>query len=221
MTLPFFGAGVVELPPEGFKRAKNSRKMHMVFFVHEGKVMVEIGAQGNGEVNQFAISKGGVWVVPRGKLSRLFLLPIPTHLLSWSLLRIRMRPAERAVTHRHTEPPTYRRQHAYRGCPWGGVYDALSKQDGMIVALHELLRDVVLRREPVPTRTRPAGPWLRATELSTLWQWQLSGVPGLDRGSGCLCLSCATLHAAGVVVHLNMVLDSRDLRADLVILNRK
>lgn len=66
MTIPFFGAGVVELPPEGFKRAKNSRKMQMVFFVHEGKVMVEVGATGL-EVNQFAISKGGVWIVPRGK----------------------------------------------------------------------------------------------------------------------------------------------------------
>ncbi|KAM3423212.1 hypothetical protein BST61_g662 [Cercospora zeina] len=65
MTLPFFGAGVVEIPPEGFKRAKNSRKMQMVFFVHEGKVMVEVGATGM-EVNQFAISKGGCWVVPRG-----------------------------------------------------------------------------------------------------------------------------------------------------------
>ncbi|TKA82507.1 hypothetical protein B0A55_01225 [Friedmanniomyces simplex] len=74
-TLPFFGAGLVELPPKGFKRAKNSRKMQMVFFVHEGKVLVEIGAQGmppgagggeGGSVNAFAISKGGVWVVPRG-----------------------------------------------------------------------------------------------------------------------------------------------------------
>ncbi|KAK5108925.1 hypothetical protein LTR62_007727 [Meristemomyces frigidus] len=67
MTLPFFGAGLVELPPEGFKRAKNSRKMQMVFFVHEGKVMVEIGGQEmEGEANGFAISKGGVWIVPRG-----------------------------------------------------------------------------------------------------------------------------------------------------------
>lgn len=67
MTLPFFGSGVVELPPNGYKRAKNSRKMQMVFFVHEGKVMVEVGAQGMSEINQFAISKGGVWVVPRGE----------------------------------------------------------------------------------------------------------------------------------------------------------
>ncbi|KXT07101.1 hypothetical protein AC578_2388 [Pseudocercospora eumusae] len=65
MTIPFFGAGIVELPPEGFKRAKNSRKMQMVFFVHSGKVMVEVGATGM-EVNQFALSKGGVWIVPRG-----------------------------------------------------------------------------------------------------------------------------------------------------------
>ncbi|SMR47221.1 unnamed protein product [Zymoseptoria tritici ST99CH_3D1] len=65
MTMPFFGAGVVELPPEGFKRAKNSRRMQMVFFVHEGKVLVEVGATGL-EVNEFALSKGGVWVVPRG-----------------------------------------------------------------------------------------------------------------------------------------------------------
>lgn len=76
MTLPFFGSGIVELPPEGFKRAKNSRKMQMVFFVHQGKVLVTVGppALENGgtgndaETNEFAISKGGVWVVPRGKL---------------------------------------------------------------------------------------------------------------------------------------------------------
>ncbi|KAK5690683.1 mitotic fidelity of chromosome transmission-related protein [Elasticomyces elasticus] len=75
LTMPFFGAGVVELPPEGFKRAKNSRKMQMVFFVHEGKVMVDIGAQGMVEkqVNTFAITKGGCWVVPRGKLALSFI----------------------------------------------------------------------------------------------------------------------------------------------------
>ena len=68
MTLPFFGSGVVELPPEGFKRAKNSSKMQMCFFVHEGKVLVEVGPTSGGEMNTFAISRGGVWVVPRGKL---------------------------------------------------------------------------------------------------------------------------------------------------------
>ena len=76
MTLPFFGSGVVELPPEGYKRAKNSRKMQMCFFVHEGKVMVEVGASSTGETNQFAISKGGVWVVPRGKPSIVSFHPI-------------------------------------------------------------------------------------------------------------------------------------------------
>ncbi|CZT23869.1 uncharacterized protein RCC_09584 [Ramularia collo-cygni] len=76
MTLPFFGAGVVELPPGGFKRAKNSRKMQMVFFVHEGKVLVEVGATGL-EINEFALSKGGCWIVPRGKL----LIPFPDSFL--------------------------------------------------------------------------------------------------------------------------------------------
>lgn len=42
--------------------------MQQCFFVHEGKVMVEIGAASVGETTQFAISKGGVWVVPRGEL---------------------------------------------------------------------------------------------------------------------------------------------------------
>ncbi|KAL1306564.1 hypothetical protein AAFC00_005251 [Neodothiora populina] len=60
MTMPFFGAGMVEVPPEGFKRIKNSRKMQMIFFVHEGKVTVEVGDI------KFGMSKGGVWQVPRG-----------------------------------------------------------------------------------------------------------------------------------------------------------
>ena len=82
MTLPFFGSGVVELPPSGYKRAKNSRKMQMCFFVHEGKVMVEIGAAGAKEANQFAISKGGVWVVPRGEFAFLQLSSSPVELRS-------------------------------------------------------------------------------------------------------------------------------------------
>ncbi|KAH0165048.1 hypothetical protein KCU67_g4895, partial [Aureobasidium melanogenum] len=60
MTLPFFGSGMVEIPPDGYKRMKNSRKMQMVFFVHEGKVTVDI------EDVQFGMTKGGVWQVPRG-----------------------------------------------------------------------------------------------------------------------------------------------------------
>jgi centromere protein C len=84
MTMPFFGAGVVELPPEGFKRAKNSRRMQMVFFVHEGKVLVEVGATGL-EVNEFALSKGGVWVVPRGMFD-LVVFPFCSSLLVLFLL---------------------------------------------------------------------------------------------------------------------------------------
>lgn len=61
LTMPFMGAGVVDLPPGGEKRPKNSRKMHMVFFVHTGKVMVTINEA------QFRISAGGMWFVPRGE----------------------------------------------------------------------------------------------------------------------------------------------------------
>ncbi|KND94148.1 Centromere protein 3 [Tolypocladium ophioglossoides CBS 100239] len=60
LTMPFMGAGIVDLPPGSEKRPKNSRKMHMVFFVHYGKVLVTIN-----EV-QFRISAGGTWFVPRG-----------------------------------------------------------------------------------------------------------------------------------------------------------
>jgi centromere protein C len=70
LTLPFFGAGLVEVPPGGFKRAKNSRRMQLTFFVHEGKVAVDMSAGEGCEVNSFAISKGGVWVVPRGEFYR-------------------------------------------------------------------------------------------------------------------------------------------------------
>jgi hypothetical protein len=55
----------------------------MVFFVHQGKVLVTVGppalkngnARNDAEMNEFAISKGGVWVVPRGMLLILSLLP--------------------------------------------------------------------------------------------------------------------------------------------------
>lgn len=71
MTMPFFGAGMVEVPPEGYKRMKNSRKMQMIFFVHEGRVTVDVGDI------KFGISKGGVWQVPRGTFdSRLLRFPL-------------------------------------------------------------------------------------------------------------------------------------------------
>ena len=65
LTMPFMGAGVVDLPPGAEKRPKNSRKMHMVFFVHYGKVMVTINE------TQFRISAGGTWFVPRGEFLKL------------------------------------------------------------------------------------------------------------------------------------------------------
>ncbi|TQW00570.1 cupin domain-containing protein [Cordyceps javanica] len=60
LTMPFMGAGLVDLPPGSEKRPKNSRKMHLVFFVHYGKVTVSINEE------QFRISAGGMWFVPRG-----------------------------------------------------------------------------------------------------------------------------------------------------------
>ncbi|KAH7156108.1 kinetochore CENP-C fungal-like protein [Dactylonectria macrodidyma] len=60
LTTPFMGAGVVDLPPGAEKRPKNSRKMHMVFFVHYGKVLVTVND------SQFRITAGGMWFVPRG-----------------------------------------------------------------------------------------------------------------------------------------------------------
>jgi centromere protein C len=61
LTLPFFGSGMVDLPPGAIKKPKNSRKMQMVFFVFYGRVQVTV----NDTV--FRIGKGGMWQVPRGK----------------------------------------------------------------------------------------------------------------------------------------------------------
>lgn len=60
MTMDFFGSGMVEIPPQGYKRSKNSRKNQMVFFVHEGKVTIDVAGM------TFGLTKGGVWQVPRG-----------------------------------------------------------------------------------------------------------------------------------------------------------
>ncbi|KAL9104878.1 MAG: hypothetical protein Q9163_000195 [Psora crenata] len=62
LTLPFFGSGMVHLPPGGEKRVKNSRKMQMVFFVYYGRVTVNVGTP----TTTFSIGKGGQWQVPRG-----------------------------------------------------------------------------------------------------------------------------------------------------------
>ncbi|KAG8625827.1 hypothetical protein KVT40_006228 [Elsinoe batatas] len=60
LTSEFFGAGIVEIPPGGVKRSKNSRKMQMAFFVHEGKVSVTVAGM------DFGVTVGGIWHVPRG-----------------------------------------------------------------------------------------------------------------------------------------------------------
>ncbi|OTA94046.1 hypothetical protein M434DRAFT_395120 [Hypoxylon sp. CO27-5] len=60
LTTPFFGSGIVDMPPGSEKRTKNSRKMQMVFFVHTGSVDVKVAQ------TEFRIAKGGMWFVPRG-----------------------------------------------------------------------------------------------------------------------------------------------------------
>jgi centromere protein C len=74
LSTKFFGTGLVDLPPGGVKRPKNSRKMHMSFFVVKGRVTVTVGPVGgedSGSMNRFSIGKGGFWQVPRGKSSSL------------------------------------------------------------------------------------------------------------------------------------------------------
>lgn len=61
LSTPFFGSGVVDLPPGTEKKPKNSRKMHMTFFVFAGRVTVTVGD------TLFSIGRGGMWFVPRGK----------------------------------------------------------------------------------------------------------------------------------------------------------
>jgi centromere protein C len=66
LSTSFFGSGIVELAPGDLKRPKNSRKMHMSFFVAKGRVTVEVGSLG-GEISRFSVGKGGFWQVPRGE----------------------------------------------------------------------------------------------------------------------------------------------------------
>ncbi|KAE8449685.1 hypothetical protein EG329_007460 [Mollisiaceae sp. DMI_Dod_QoI] len=60
LSYPFFGAGMVDLPPNSQKKPKNSRRMQMAFFVFYGRVKVTIND------NEFRIGKGGMFQVPRG-----------------------------------------------------------------------------------------------------------------------------------------------------------
>jgi centromere protein C len=66
LSTPFFGTGIVDLPPGAEKRPKNSRRMVMSFFVARGRVTVSVGAYG-GAGSVFSVGKGGFWTVPRGQ----------------------------------------------------------------------------------------------------------------------------------------------------------
>lgn len=65
LSTPFFGTGIVDLPPGAEKRPKNSRRMVMSFFVASGRVTVEVGPYGMVQ-SCFSVGKGGFWTVPRG-----------------------------------------------------------------------------------------------------------------------------------------------------------
>lgn len=59
----FLSWGFIELLADQMKRTKNARRMHMVFHVQNGAVEVKI------HENVFTVHRGGVFQVPRGKLS--------------------------------------------------------------------------------------------------------------------------------------------------------
>lgn len=60
LGLPWFGTGVVDMPPGSHKRPKNTKANYMGFFVHTGSLEVTVN-----EV-VFNIGAGGHWLVPRG-----------------------------------------------------------------------------------------------------------------------------------------------------------
>ncbi|RAL05005.1 Cupin domain protein [Aspergillus ibericus CBS 121593] len=60
LSSPFLGSGIVELPPGGVKKPKNSKKMHMVFYICQGRVQVDVSGV------RFSAGKGCVFQVPRG-----------------------------------------------------------------------------------------------------------------------------------------------------------
>jgi centromere protein C len=63
LSSSFLGSGIVELPQGGVKKPKNSKKMHMVFYVCYGRVQVDVSGC------QFSVGKGCVFQVPRGMLA--------------------------------------------------------------------------------------------------------------------------------------------------------
>ncbi|KAK2741453.1 hypothetical protein FQN57_005586 [Myotisia sp. PD_48] len=60
LSTPFLGSGFVEMPPGAVKGKKNSKRMHLVFFVFKGRIRVELSGL------QFSAGKGSVFQVPRG-----------------------------------------------------------------------------------------------------------------------------------------------------------
>ncbi|KAF2811671.1 uncharacterized protein BDZ99DRAFT_475198 [Mytilinidion resinicola] len=56
----FFGAGIINLPPGGFKRPRNARQMQFAFYLFDGTAEVTIADE------RFTIHKGGYFQVPRG-----------------------------------------------------------------------------------------------------------------------------------------------------------
>jgi centromere protein C len=64
LSSSFIGSGVVELPPDGVKKPKNSKRMHMVFYVCYGRVQVDICGV------QFSAGKGSVFQIPRGEFTQ-------------------------------------------------------------------------------------------------------------------------------------------------------
>ena len=68
LSLPFFGSGMVNIPPGGEKRVKNSGRMQLVFFVFRGRVTVDVAGMA------FGIGQGGMWQVPRGEFYSFYVL---------------------------------------------------------------------------------------------------------------------------------------------------
>ena len=63
-TEDHFGTGIIEIPPGGVKRLKNSGKMHLVFYMLKGRATITIAK------NNFRVGKGGQFMVPRGTRPR-------------------------------------------------------------------------------------------------------------------------------------------------------
>ncbi len=73
----FLGSGMLDLAPGAMKMPKNSRTMHMCFFVFKGRVTVRIGAGSEeGECERFSVGKGSVFQVPRGMSCFSLFLPV-------------------------------------------------------------------------------------------------------------------------------------------------